>query len=46
MVSVYMMMTGLPAPLVAMFVNRHGVRATLVLGSLIHMLGAVGMATF
>lgn len=46
MVSVYMMMTGLPAPLVAMFVNRHGVRATLVLGSLILMLGAVGMATF
>ena len=46
MVSVYMMMTGLPAPLVAMFVNRHGVRATLVLGSLILMLGAIGMATF
>lgn len=45
MVSVYMLMTGLPAPLVAMFVNRHGVRATLVLGSLILMLGAVGMAT-
>ncbi|HZD53693.1 MAG TPA: MFS transporter [Woeseiaceae bacterium] len=46
MVSVYMMMSGLPAPLVAMFVNRCGVRATLVLGSLILMLGAVGMATF
>ncbi len=46
MVSVYMLMTGLPAPLVAMFVNRYGVRATLVLGSTILMLGAVSMATF
>jgi sugar phosphate permease len=46
MVSVYMLMTGLPAPLVAMFVNRYGVRATLVSGSAILMLGAVGMATF
>jgi MFS family permease len=46
MVSVYMLMTGLPAPLVAMFVNRYGVRATLVLGSAILMLGAVSMATF
>jgi MFS family permease len=46
MVSVYMLMTGLPAPLVAMFVNRFGVRATLVLGSSILMLGAIGMATF
>lgn len=46
MVSVYMLMTGLPAPLVALFVNRYGVRATLVLGSAILMLGAVSMATF
>lgn len=46
MVSVYMMMTGLPGPLVAMFVNRHGVRLTLVTGSLILMSGALGMATF
>lgn len=46
MVSVYMLMTGLPAPLVAMFVNRFGVRATLVLGSVILMCGAIGMATF
>ena len=46
MVAVYMMMTGLPAPLVAMFVNRYGVRATLVLGSLVLMLGAVGMAAY
>ncbi|MDH4109150.1 MAG: MFS transporter [Gammaproteobacteria bacterium] len=46
MVSVYMMMTGLPGPLVAMFVNRFGVRTTLVAGSLILMTGALGMATF
>ena len=46
MVSVYMMMSGLPGPLVAMFVNRYGVRATLVCGSGILMLGALGMATF
>jgi sugar phosphate permease len=46
MVSVYMMMSGLPGPFVAMFVNRHGVRATLVVGSGILMLGAVSMATF
>jgi len=46
MVSVYMMMSGLPGPLVAMFVNRYGVRVTLVVGSGILMLGAVSMATF
>ena len=46
MVSVYMMMSGLPGPLVAMFVNRYGVRATLVTGSAILMLGALAMATF
>lgn len=46
MVSAYMLMSGLPGPLVAMFVNRYGVRATLVSGSGILMLGALGMATF
>ncbi len=46
MVSVYMMMSGLPGPLVAMFVNRFGVRLTLIVGSGILMLGAVSMATF
>ena len=45
MVSVYMVMSGLPGPLVAMYVNRFGVRATLVTGSSILMLGALGMAT-
>ena len=46
MVSAYMMMSGLPGPLVAMFVNRYGVRTTLVCGSGVLMLGALGMATF
>jgi MFS family permease len=45
MVSVYMMMSGLPGPFVAMYVNRYGVRQTLVVGSGILMLGALGMAT-
>jgi len=45
MVSVYMMMSGLPGPLVAKYVNRFGVRKTLVTGSLILMAGALGMAT-
>jgi MFS family permease len=45
MVSVYMMMSGLPGPLVAMYVNRYGVRQTLVVGSAILMLGALAMAT-
>jgi MFS family permease len=45
MVSVYMLMSGLPGPLVAMFVNRYGVRKTLMTGSGILMLGALGMAT-
>jgi len=46
MVSVYMMMSGLPGPFVAMYVNRFGVRQTLMVGSGILMLGALGMATF
>ncbi len=45
MVSVFMMMSGLPGPFVAMYVNRHGVRQTLMVGSGILMLGALGMAT-
>jgi MFS family permease len=46
MVSMFMMMSGLPGPLVAMYVNRYGVRNTLMTGSGILMLGAIGMATF
>jgi len=44
--SVYMIMSGLPAPLVAMCVNRKGVRFTLVLGSLFVITGSVIMALF
>jgi MFS family permease len=42
--SGYMVMSGLPGPVVAMSVNRLGVRVTLVIGSLILVLGALLMA--
>src|SRR5271156_3555142 len=45
MFSVYMIMSGLPGPLVAMSVNRSGVRKTLVLGSVFIILGSLLMAT-
>ena len=45
MVSVYMLMSGLPGPLVAMLVNRFGVRATLVFGSAVLLAGTLSMAT-
>src|ERR1700730_18737052 len=45
MFSVYMIMSGLPAPLVAISVNRFGVRKTLVLGSSLIVIGALLMAT-
>ena len=45
MFSVYMIMSGLPGPLVAMSVNRFGVRKTLVLGSLFVIVGSILMAT-
>jgi MFS family permease len=45
MFSVYMIMSGLPGPLVAMSVNHFGVRKTLVLGSAFIILGSVLMAT-
>jgi MFS family permease len=45
MFSVYMIMSGLPGPLVAMSVHHFGVRKTLVLGSMFTILGAVLMAT-
>ena len=43
--SVYMIMSGLPGPLVAMCVNRLGVRVTLMIGSLLVVLGSLLMAT-
>ena len=43
--SAYMIMSGLPGPLVAVSVNRLGVRRTLVLGSLLLIAGALLMGT-
>jgi MFS family permease len=43
--SAYMIMSGLPGPLVAMSVNRLGVRRTLMLGSALLTIGALLMAT-
>ncbi len=43
--SIYMIMSGLPGPLVAMSVNRFGVRLTLLLGSSFTIAGALLMAT-
>ncbi|HEY1724756.1 MAG TPA: MFS transporter [Steroidobacteraceae bacterium] len=43
--SAYMIMSGLPGPLVAISVNRWGVRYTLMLGSGLLIAGAVLMAT-
>lgn len=45
MFSIYMIMSGLPGPLVARSINRLGVRKTLVLGSLFTIVGALLMAT-
>jgi MFS family permease len=45
MFSVYMIMSGLPGPLVALSINRFGVRKTLVLGSMLTIAGALLMAT-
>jgi MFS family permease len=44
--SVYMLMVGLPGPLVAAIVSRIGVRFTLLLGSCFAMAGAIAMALF
>lgn len=44
--SVFMLMTGLPGPLVAASVNRFGVRRTMALGSSIIAAGSLAMATF
>jgi MFS family permease len=41
----YIIMSGLPGPVVAMAVNRFGVRRTLVTGSLMNIAGAAFMAT-
>src|SRR5450432_3332736 len=43
--SAYMIMSGLPGPLVAFSVNRLGVRRTLMLGSVLLIAGALLMGT-
>ncbi|HEY5020516.1 MAG TPA: MFS transporter [Steroidobacteraceae bacterium] len=43
--SAYMIMSGLPGPLVAMSVNHQGVRRTLMLGSVFLIVGALLMGT-
>src|ERR1700722_3369155 len=43
--SAYMVMSGLPGPLVGMSVNRLGARRTLMLGSVLLIAGALLMAT-
>jgi MFS family permease len=43
--SFYIIMSGLPGPVVAMSVNRFGVRRTLLTGSLMNVAGALFMAT-
>jgi MFS family permease len=44
--AVYIAMSGVPGPFVAMLVNRFGVRLTVILGSLILIAGAALMATW
>jgi MFS family permease len=43
--SLYTIMSGLPGPLVAICVDRFGIRFTLILGSLLVAIGSVLMAT-
>jgi MFS family permease len=43
--SAFMVMTGLPGPLVAQLINRVGIRHTLIIGNLVLVSGAVAMAT-
>jgi sugar phosphate permease len=45
MMSLYIILSGLPGPLVAMLVNKAGVRATIVIGSAMIVTGASAMAT-
>jgi len=45
MMSIYIILSGLPGPLVATMVNRLGSRTTIIIGSLMLVAGAIGMAT-
>jgi MFS family permease len=42
--STYLVMSGLPGPLVALSINRYGVRTTLLIGSALVITGALFMA--
>lgn len=42
--STYMIMSGLPGPLVALSINHYGVRTTLIIGSVLVIAGALFMA--
>jgi len=44
--SVFVLMSGLPGPIIAMIINRKGIRFTLALGGLLVMAGSVVMAAF
>ena len=44
--SVYLLMSGLPGPVAALFVNRRGIRFTILLGGLMVIAGSLIMALF
>jgi MFS family permease len=44
--SIFVLMSGLPGPIIAMIINRKGIRFTLVLGGLFVLAGSVMMAAF
>ncbi|MDX3899717.1 MAG: MFS transporter [Sphingobium sp.] len=43
--SIFMLMVGLPGPLVAVAINRYGARRTIVSGNLLILAGALALAT-
>lgn len=45
MMSIYIILSGLPGPLVAILVNRLGSRTTIIIGSFLLVIGAIAMAT-
>jgi len=45
MMSIYIIMSGLPGPLVAKLVNRLGSRVTIIIGTVMLVAGAIAMAT-
>jgi MFS family permease len=45
MMSIYIIMSGLPGPLVARLVNKLGARSTIIIGTVMLVAGAIAMAT-